>query len=192
MEQMKKSKVRKEQKRRLLLFAQSKQKQKEDRRLADALMASSVVRNCQSIGVTASLPLEINTKAIIRRLWQAGKAVYLAKANIGPSKEMNFVRYRPDALLRRSSLGVWEIADQAAAVNNNLDLLLVPGLAFALSNHARLGFGGGYYDRFLKKHTKLYTIALANSLMVFTRPAWPVAQSDVPVQTIITPQRIYF
>lgn len=92
--------------------------------------------------------------------------------------------------LKKSKFGVDEVANPDAKINNELDLIVVPGLAFALDSHARLGFGGGYYDRFLKKYpTK--TIALANSRMVFEHAQWPVENFDVPIQTIITPTKIY-
>ena len=70
-------------------------------------------------------------------------------------------------------------------VNNHLDLVIVPGLAFALDSHVRLGFGGGYYDRFLAKYNPK-TVSLVNSQMQFQHAEWPVENTDIPVQTLIT------
>lgn len=68
----------------------------------------------------------------------------------------------------------------------DIDLLLVPGLAF-MNNGYRLGFGGGYYDRFLKLYKK-QTASLAFSSQIVSQ--LPVESHDIPVQKIITEERI--
>lgn len=188
---MNKTEFRKKQKATLIAFAHTAQKAAEDQELLERFLASALVQQSQTIGVTASLPFEVDTAKIIARLWDAGKAVYLAKAHNNSARSQDFVRYTYRTKLVRSSFGVEEVADPKAKVNNRLDLLLVPGLAFALNNHARLGFGGGYYDRFLARYPATKTVALANSKMIFAQANWPVSKTDIPVQTIITPQRFY-
>ncbi|MCT6827930.1 MAG: 5-formyltetrahydrofolate cyclo-ligase, partial [Lactobacillus helsingborgensis] len=64
------------------------------------------------------------------------------------------------------------------------------GLAFALDSHQRLGFGGGYYDRFLAKHPQSKTVALVNSKMIFETASWQVEPTDIAIQTIITPNAV--
>ena len=66
----------------------------------------------------------------------------------------------------------------------------VPGLAFALDSHVRLGFGGGYYDRFLAKYNPK-TVSLVSSPMQFASSEWPVEKTDIPIQTIVTTNKIY-
>ena len=92
--------------------------------------------------------------------------------------------------LVKSKFGVEEIADGDAEVNNELDLVIVPGLAFALDSHVRLGFGGGYYDRFLAKYNPK-TVSLVSSPMQFASSEWPVEKTDIPIQTIVTTNKIY-
>ncbi len=188
---MKKKVFRQKQRRLLSQFANCPAKKEEDQLIFRQLLKSGLLQNSRSVGVTASLPLEVDTWALIHYLWQTNKEVYLAKAYAGPSHRQDFIRFRPGTELKRSSFGVLEVADPSAAINNEPDLLLVPGLAFAKENHARLGFGGGYYDRFLAKHPAIKTVSLANKLMLFNRAQWPVAPTDIPVQVLIAKDQIY-
>lgn len=180
-----KKEFRRRQRQILLQFAKTEQKQKEDKILFKKLINSSMIRDKQKIGVTASLPMEIDTSRIITALWGMDKQVYLPKAYPDKDHHQDFLRYTPHTKLIRSKFGVLEVADVTAEVNNNLDLLIVPGLAFAQNEHARLGFGGGYYDRFLARYETIETVSLANSKMLFKEAKWPVETTDVPIDIII-------
>ena len=71
---------------------------------------------------------------------------------------------------------------------NKLDLILIPGIAFDLAGH-RIGYGYGYYDRFLKKlKSNAKKIGLAFDFQVVEK----IAESphDIPVDYIITEKRI--
>lgn len=50
---------------------------------------------------------------------------------------------------------------------------------------ARIGFGAGYYDRFLAQYPGA-TVTLVPSAMNFAAPAWPVEPFDVLIQTLLT------
>lgn len=182
---MNKKEFRQKQKQILTNFAQTSEKKKEDQILFERIINSDIIRKSQTIGVTASMPIEIDTSKIVSALWDLGKQVYLAKAYPGKDRRQDFLRYTCNSALERSKFGVLEIAEDTE-INNNLDLLIVPGLAFAADSHARLGFGGGYYDRFLAKHPKTHTVSLVNSKMLFKKAEWPLEATDIPVQEIIT------
>ena len=62
-------------------------------------------------------------------------------------------------------------------------LLLLPGVAYTNSGD-RLGYGGGYYDRYLKKHDSIPRAMLAYSLQ--EADTLPVDEKDVPADMIIT------
>ncbi len=57
-----------------------------------------------------------------------------------------------------SKFGVLEPRYDAKKIQTDIDLLIVPGIAYALDSKLRLGFGGGYYDRYLKKFPRKYCI----------------------------------
>ena len=66
-------------------------------------------------------------------------------------------------------------------------LMLMPGVAFDEHCH-RVGYGGGYYDRYLEKHPGLVHIALAFEFQVF--PEVPFEAHDILPQMIVTETRM--
>jgi 5-formyltetrahydrofolate cyclo-ligase len=71
----------------------------------------------------------------------------------------------------------------------DLDLVIVPGLAFDLEHH-RLGRGSGWYDRFLSRLARgTTTVGLAYEAQI-TR-ALPCEDSDLPVEIIVTERRLF-
>lgn len=185
---MNKQDLRKLQIEKLKAFADKDDKKLEDQLLLENLMKTDLWKNSQSIGITSSLPIEVDTSELIARLWEEGKDVYLARANDDLEHSQDFLQYTYQSHLGKSKFGVDEVIDKNAKINNQLDLVIVPGLAFDLSTHARLGFGGGYYDRFLAKYpTK--TVALVNSQMAFERVSWKIENTDIPIDVIITPNK---
>lgn len=64
-----------------------------------------------------------------------------------------------------------------------IDLVIMPGLAFDV-HHNRLGYGGGYYDRFLEKHANVLTVALYYPLQLVEHV--PVEQHDIKMSRLIT------
>lgn len=187
---MDKKDLRKEQINKLKNFADQEEKAEEDMALLENLMKTDLWSNSQSVGVTSSLPIEVDTSELIARLWDEGKDVYLARANNDDKHSQDFLQYTYRSELKKSKFGVDEIVDKDAKIKNNLDLIIVPGLAFALDSHARLGFGGGYYDRFLAKYPTR-TVALANSKMIFDVANWKIESTDVPIDVIITPEKVF-
>ena len=187
---MNKKELRKQQIEKLRDFADNKEKDREDELLLDQIMNTELLKNSQTIGVTSSLPVEVDTSKLIACLWDEGKDVYLAKAHNDANHSQDFLHYTYKSKLEKSKFGIEEVSDLDAQINDDLDLIIVPGLAFALDTHERLGFGGGYYDRFLAKHPDSKTVALVNSKMAFPTANWKVEKTDIPIQTIITPKQI--
>lgn len=187
---MNKKDFREKQKAILLDYAKTNQKKEEDQLLTDKFLQLKSVKRSLAIAVTISMPMEVSTQRLIKQLWQMGKQVYAAKVVPGKAHQMNFLQYTPNSELILSKFRVKEVA-LPAKINNNPDLLLVPGLAFSVDGHQRIGFGGGYYDRFLAKHDKIKTIALANSKMIFPKAKWPTEKTDIPIDTIVACDQIY-
>lgn len=72
---------------------------------------------------------------------------------------------------------------------NEIDLVIVPGVAFNLDGY-RIGYGGGYYDRFLSSIPNVDTIALLYSMQLVD--FIPINQYDIPVRLLITEDNTYF
>lgn len=66
-----------------------------------------------------------------------------------------------------------------------IDLVLVPGLGFTLDG-GRLGFGGGFYDRFLEKlGPQIPTVAACLSCQMLSVEQLPLEAHDIPIQRVL-------
>ncbi len=115
-------------------------------RAAHHLETSGVWRSAGSIALFASMNTEIDTAPLIHLAWEAGCKVALPTTP--PLGRPLVFRYATaNTPMVRSAYGIMEPDPSAQEVPANaLDLIIVPGLAFD-KRGARLGYGGGYYDR---------------------------------------------
>lgn len=180
---MDKVSFRKEQIETVSKFMKTEQAQKEINQIYLQLFDDPSFQVAQSVGITLSVDNEIPTFPIINRCWESGKKVYVPKTFSDYS--MTFARYDANTELVASTLGVKEPKDYQADTLDPPELIIVHGIAFSEEGNHRLGFGSGYYDRYLAQHpTK--TIALAVSRQYFVKTPWPVYTLDRPVDQIIS------
>lgn len=126
---------------------------------------------------------EVETRPIVARALAAGKRVVCPRVEWPGRRLRHFAIDRLDGLVE-SERGLWEPpGDSTTAVDPaELDLVLVPGLAFDRFG-GRVGFGAGFYDRFLAA-TTAWRIALAYSLQIIERV--PTEDHDQAVDRIVT------
>lgn len=168
--------------RKLTEFEKTQQKQLEDGILKEKLLKSRLLHQAENVGISISMALEVDTAPIIAALWEMKKKVYIPRCL--PKRKMEFTLYNKNTSLEKTKFGVLENHDPKAEVKNNLDLIIVPGLAYGLDKNSRLGFGGGYYDRFLKKYPT-QTLSLVNSIQAFDQTEWKIEDHDVPLKNLI-------
>ncbi len=136
-----------------------------------------------------SLPYEVQTEHLIRDVLRMGKRVAVPlvkkeKREIVPCELNNYDEELED--------GPWGILQPKAGCKHvdikEIDLVVVPGVAFDEKGH-RLGFGAGFYDRFLKLFSSTTkTVSLSFEIqMVKEVPCLP---HDVPVDYIITERQV--
>jgi 5-formyltetrahydrofolate cyclo-ligase len=144
-------------------------------------------KHASVIGITISRPPEVDTYRIIKQAWREGKKVAVPKC-LPENKEMEFRFITDFEQLEKIYFGLLEpIPEKTELVAPaDIGLLFVPGLAFG-TNGYRLGFGGGYYDRFLPGYNG-ETASLAFSIQI--EENLPVEEHDIPVARIITEQRV--
>ena len=136
---------------------------------------------------------EVNTWRIIKRLWNALPPVQVAIAVINPSdNRLSHYRLTPDTPLRE---GRWHIPEpfgnQLSAIDSQqIDSVLVPLLAFDRQGH-RVGYGGGYYDRFLAE-CRPDCVKIGLSLFEPVERIDDIEPTDVRLDGCITPERTYF
>ena len=124
--------------------------------LTEAFLKSDAYRQCKTLYGYLPYNQEVRTQAILEQALRDGKTVAIAKCY---GFEMRFIR--TDDLSRIQKLprrAPEPIADAPVACDPTA-LVLMPGLAFDALGH-RLGYGGGYYDRFLAAEPDHPTVAL--------------------------------
>lgn len=117
-------------------------------------------RNADAILVYISYRSEVDTGMVIRNAWENGKRVYCPKVH---GTEMEFYEIQSMDELVEGYQGIREpIADKDRVFEEKEKetcLMIMPGSAFDRQKN-RIGYGGGYYDKYLEKHPQLDTIAV--------------------------------
>ncbi len=151
--------------------------------ITDSLVNHALWKEQYIIAITLARYPEINTNAIIERGWADGKQIAIPKCR-PKTREMDFYLYEEGMELETVYNGLLEPnPDKAKKVNPaDIGLMIVPGLAFTPKGY-RLGFGGGYYDRFLSAYSGV-TVSIAFSEQV--TDYLPVESFDVPVDWLLT------
>ena len=102
---------------------------------------------------------------------------------------MNFFPWKKNAVLKINKYGILEPVKSRQYVP---DIMLVPMLSFDKDKY-RLGYGKGYYDRYLnknlKKFKKILTIGVAFSFQKYHK--LPINNKDVKLNYILTEKGIY-
>lgn len=151
--------------------------------IANTLYVQPDWKEAQVIGITISKQPEVDTYQIIRKAWELGKQVVVPKCYPN-EKKLSFRTLTAFSQLESVFYGLLEPieAETMEVEPNQIDLLIVPGLAYTREGF-RLGFGGGYYDRFLKYYSgKTISIAFNSQII----PHFLVEDHDIPVLNIIT------
>ena len=156
-----------------------------DDKIIKKLINSEEYNKARGIFTYIGFGSEIDTKIIIEDALKLGKEVYVPKIF---NKEMILIRIDSLENLVKSSYGILEpIGEENDFDINKLDLIVMPGVAFD-EEFNRLGYGAGYYDKFLDKNNlKCSKIALAYELQVLDN--LEVEEHDKKVDQIITEKR---
>ena len=173
--------------RRLLAEFPSVERESYTYQIAGFLYNHHIWKNAHTIGITVSRDFEIETKRIIERAWEEGKNIVIPKCD-PRTNQMEFYMYRPNTVLESVYNGLKEpVPDKEQKVGSGkIDVMVVPGLVFSRTGY-RIGFGGGYYDRYLasfegKKLSLAFTMQIRDDI--------PVEEFDIPVDYLITEQGV--
>lgn len=175
-----------------------KQRQNQDPRVARLkhiqiarnLLELAEVQSSHTVAAYASFRGEVDTSLIITQLLQAGKRVLLPQV---VENELYFCQVcNPETDL--SCVGAYGIMEPnpaccAQVAHQEIDMILAPGVGFDLFG-SRLGFGGGYYDRFLQT-TRRDAIILALGYDFQVQHALPQETHDVKMDGILTEKSLY-
>ena len=155
------------------------QKQAMDRVLTERFLQHPFYQEVKTIATYLSFPHEFQTQELIKRMLKDGKKVLIPKTY--PKGRMEFVVYDPQQLAK-TSFGLLEPQGDLEVVEpSQIDLIHVPGLAFTREGY-RIGYGGGYYDRYLE-HFAGHTMSTIYPCQV---QEFNSENHDIPVQEVLT------
>ena len=154
------------------------QKQFIDKTLTERLLQHPFYQEAKVIATYLSFPHEFQTQELIEQALRDGKKVLIPKTY--PKGRMDFVVYDPQQLVK-TSFGLLEPQGNLEVVDaSQIDLIHVPGLAFTTEGY-RIGYGGGYYDRYLK-HFPGHTLSTVYPCQI---QDFIPENHDIPVQEVL-------
>lgn len=135
------------------------------------------------IGITISQEFEWDTRPLIEAAWEQGKKVVIPKC-YPEEKELLFYKLVSYVQLESVYMNLLEPieAETELTKKDTIDLIIVPGLLYDYNGY-RIGFGGGYYDRFLSDYPNK-TLSLASQIQLMEK--LPHDSYDIPVDHLIT------
>ena len=139
-------------------------------------------KNAKKIGVYYPIGSEIFTQDIIQELLSKGREVFLPKV-IGES--MEFRKIIDFSSLEPGNFDIMEPKEECPG-DNNLDVILIPTVGISQTG-VRLGYGYGFYDRFLAKNK---TVAISLTLEKQIIKNIPKSEHDIIMDWIVTEDKM--
>lgn len=168
--------------RRDLLSAQERSAKCE--RIVERVLALPEVGAARTVMAFWSFGSEVETSALIERLHEAGKRVVLPRIAEG---EIAAVAYAPGDPVTATSFGAMEPAGADVVTAEDVDVVIVPGVAFDRRG-GRVGYGGGFYDRLFSRAPVVPAVAVAFAVQLVDEV--PQGRSDRPVDAIVTEDEV--
>ena len=161
------------------------EKHEKDMLIYNNILASGILGATKQVYIYVSYGTEADTTFLIEKLLQQQQhMVAVPRVN---GKEMDFYRIREMADLKPGFNGIPEpVTGQLITKCNGI--MFMPGLVFD-KNHGRIGYGGGYYDRYLPK-TSAFRVLLCREMLVYQDI--PKEKHDCSMDLIITEKRMVF
>ena len=148
-------------------------------KLGELFAASAAYRNANTVYGYLPYNQEVRTVAMLERAIADGKRVAVPKV-IGD--DMKFIYISDLTRVEKGYAGIPEPVDDGPIADDPTALVLMPGLAFDREGH-RIGYGGGFYDRFLAQEPDHPTLALCYDFQMME--SMETEEFDIPVDTVL-------
>lgn len=120
-----------------------------DQEIYKILITSDLYIKANNIFIYLSFGSEVETKNIINKALEDKKRIFIPKI-YKEDKSMKAIRLKSFNDLKKNSMGILEPIDDSNYIEKEkIDLIVVPGAVFDFYGN-RIGYGGGYYDRYLE------------------------------------------
>lgn len=151
------------------------------------IIASGEYKAADNILAYISVQNEVMLNSLIEDAQKSNKTIWLPRV-VGD--DMEFIKYTSGAPLQKNRYGILEPSGDEKIVPDEETLIIMPGVAFSIKND-RIGFGGGYYDRFLSVNNKCKNIiAVAYEFQICDFV--PSEAHDIKPHILITERNEYY
>ncbi len=147
--------------------------------LEEKFLNSEAYRNAKAIYGYLPYNQEVRTVSMLQHALDDGKRVAVPKVY---GDEMRFIWMTDLSQVAKGYAGIPEPVADAPVADDSHALVLMPGLAFDREGH-RIGYGGGFYDKFLTEEPEHPTLALCYDFQVFREVK--TEEFDIPVDSVI-------
>ena len=148
-------------------------------KLGKLFAASELYQNAKSIYGYLPYNQEVRTVAMLEQAIRDGKRVAVPKCY---GDEMRFIWMEDLSKVEKGYAGIPEPVEDGPVADDHTALVLMPGLAFDPQGH-RIGYGGGFYDRFLAEETEHPTLALCYDFQMLEH--LETEEFDIPVDAVL-------
>lgn len=159
-----------------------------DLKIKRSLENQSFFSQCNNIFIYIGFGSEIDTKKYIEEFLKLGKNVLVPRIDMKLGV-MECVKINSLSDLKVGNYEILEPVDEIKAVDKKIiDLVIMPGVAFDI-NGGRIGYGGGYYDKFLEDiQNDVLKVALAYDFQVFEK--LEIEEHDIKADIVITEEQV--
>ena len=149
------------------------------KKLGELFTATEAYHNAKSIYGYLPYNQEVRTVAMLQKAQQDGKRVAVPKVY---GDTMRFLWLDDLSQVEKSEMGIPEPVSDEPVADDETALVLMPGVAFTEKGD-RMGYGGGYYDRFLAAEPNHPTVALCYAFQMVE--SLPTEEFDIPVDLVL-------
>ena len=153
--------------------------EEKSRILGEKFLASDAYQQARSIYGYLPYNQEVRTVPMLEQALKDGKRVAVPKCY---GDEMRFIWMEDLSRVEKGYAGIPEPIEDGPVADDKTALVLMPGLAFDKEGH-RLGYGGGFYDKFLAAEPGHPTLALCYDFQMLEH--LETEEYDIPVDTVL-------
>ena len=148
-------------------------------RLGELFLQSELYRQAKTIYGYLPYNQEVRTVPMLEQALRDGKRVAVPKVY---GDDMRFIYLEDLSRVEKGYSGIPEPVSDEPVAEDKTALVLMPGMAFDREGH-RIGYGGGFYDKFLAAEPEHPTLALCYDFQML--PILETEEFDIPVDCVI-------
>ena len=154
--------------------------------ITQKVLSTKEFEECENLLIYSSYDTEVGTKQIMEEAWKRSKNVFCPR--VLADYQMEFFCISSFEELKEGYKGIREPAGSDLFTGMHA-LMILPMTGFDVLKN-RLGYGKGYYDRYLSRKKEIVTMGIAFQCQQWEK-VLPVNEFDIPLGKIITEKNIY-